>query len=415
MNALAPPHTSPEPPSPANPVLGDGRTTLRRLTLADAAAFAAIHRDPLNIKWTASQAGMSVREAGGLITGSIDAGWEDGHYLRFGIVDVLGGVQELVGTLSLQDVVSTRAGGSAGVGIKMLPAGRGTGCAQRAIELLCGYAFGLLGLEILHWRTTVGNEASAALARRCGFVLAARIPGYGHVDGQVADGLLFTRTREQCDAQDAPAGSAAKEMPDAAADVLDIQAVVPVLRGDTVLLRALTMDDAPALVENCLDPEAVRWTTVPLDYTLEHAEHFINILVPEGWRSGETLTFAVADPATDGLLGTVDLQCRAPGAAAVGINLGPRARGTGAAEAGVRLLLDYAFNQLNLSYVHWSALVPNWGSRKLAWKLGFRLDGEIRGDYNDRGIPSDRWILSLAAGEEQSPQGPWAGPAPASR
>src|SRR5699024_3067167 len=100
---------------------------------------------------------------------------------------------QVVGTLSLQDVFSTHDGGSASVGIKMLPGGRGTGAAQRAIELLQGFAFGNLGLEILHWRTTVGNDASATLARRCGFELAGRIPGFGHVGAKVADALMFTQ------------------------------------------------------------------------------------------------------------------------------------------------------------------------------------------------------------------------------
>lgn len=398
MNTLAPSRT--------NPILSDGRTTLRRFTTADAAALAAIHRDPVNIKWTASDATMSEPAAGALINGSIAAGWAEGSYLRFAICEKLDGGPEIVGTLSLQEIFSTLDGGSASVGIKMLPTGRGTGAAQRALELLCGYAFGNLGLEILHWRTTDGNTASAALAKRCGFVLAAQIPGYGQVDERVADGLMFTQNREQFTSSIHPAPEAVP---------LDITEVVPVLANDTVVLRALSMADAPVLVENCINPEAIRWTTVPLGYTMEHAAYFINTITPDGWRTGETLSFAVANPVTDELLGTVDLQCKNPGAAAVGINFGAHARGTGAAEAAVRLLLDYAFNQLNLSWVHWTALVPNWGSRKLAWKLGFHYDGHIRGDYNDRGTPSDRWILSLAAGDVRSPQEPWTGPAPRNR
>ncbi|MHA7270019.1 GNAT family N-acetyltransferase [Arthrobacter sp. HLT1-20] len=395
-----------------SPILSDGLTTLRRFTVEDADVFAAIHHDPANVTWTASDATMSRDRAAELITGSVAAGWEGGSDLRFAIVDTRLGTQagaaEIVGTLSLHEIFSTTRGGSASVGIKMLPAGRGTGSAQRAIELLCGYAFGNLGLEILHWRTTSGNDSSIALAKRCGFVLAAEIPGYGHKDAQVASGMVFSQNRQQFQSREqGPAG------PDGAA--ADLAPVVPVLRHETVVLRALTMADAPQLVENCVNEDSVRWTTVPLNYTMEHAEFFINTLTPQGWASGETLTFAVADPATDALLGTVDLQCKSPGAASIGINFGTHARGTGAAEASVRLLLDYAFNQLNLSYVHWHALVPNWGSRKLAWKLGFTFDGEIRGDYNDRGTPADRWVLSLAATDPQTPQQPWTGPGPLSR
>ena len=69
-----------------------------------------------------------------------------------------------------------------------------------------------------------------------------------------------------------------------------------------------------------------------------------------------------------------------------------------------------------LAEQHSSAVeVEEWGSRKLAWKLGFHFDGQLRGGYNDRGTPGDRWVLSLAAGEPQAPQEPWTGPAPVNR
>ncbi|WP_449372376.1 GNAT family N-acetyltransferase [Arthrobacter psychrolactophilus] len=88
----------------------------------------------------------------------------------------------------------------------------------------------------------------------------------------------------------------------------------------------------------------------------------------------------------------------------------PQARGTGAAEEAARLLLDYGFTQLNLSFIHWGAMVPNWASRKLAWKLGFSFAGCLRGGYNDRGTPADLWQLTLAAQDPQTPQDPWTGP-----
>ncbi|MHA7177089.1 GNAT family N-acetyltransferase [Arthrobacter sp. Sr24] len=383
-----------------DPVLSDGITTLRRFHAADADAFAAIHRDPLNIQWTGSVPTMDRAEALGFIDGHIAEGWEAGTNLRFAIVELRQGTPQVVGTLSLQDILSTARGGAAHVGIKMLPAGRGTTTAQRAMELLCGYAFGNLGLSHLHWACTAGNRGSTSLAHRSGFTLAAQIPGYGQVGGEVADGLVYTQSAESWNQ---------RELRLEREPELDPAPVVPVLAGGKVVLRALTLADAPALVENCRDVDAVRWTTVPLNYSLEHAEYFINNITVDGWLTGRTLTFAVADTATDQLLGTIDLQCQNPGVASIGINMAAKARGSGASEAAVRLLLDYAFNQLNLSFAHWHTIVENWASRKLAWKLGFSFDGELRGAYNDRGTPADSWVLSLAAGDPQTPQQLWDG------
>ena len=382
----------------SNPTLSDGVTTLRRFTAMDADAFAAIHRDPVNVMWTGSVATMDNAAALGFIDGHIADGWESGTTLRFAIEELHQGNPEVMGTLSLQDIFSTERGGSAHVGIKMLPSGRGTGTAQRAMELLCGYAFGNLGLSHLHWNCTAGNRGSSSLAQRSGFTLAAQIPGYGYVNGEVTDGLVYAQSAEDWNQREL---RQERE--------LYLDPVAPVLAGTTVTLRALAMSDAPALVAICRDLESVRWTTIPLNFSVEHAEHFIKNITVDGWRKGHTLTFAVADTATDQLLGTVDLQCKNPGVASIGINMGAPSRGTGASEAAVRLLLDYAFNHLNLSFAHWQAMVPNWASRKLAWKLGFSFDGELRGAYSDRGTPADSWVLSLAAGDPQPPQHPWTG------
>ncbi|MGO4384807.1 GNAT family N-acetyltransferase [Specibacter sp. RAF43] len=399
----------------APPCLFDGVTTLRAFTADDAAAYAAIHRDPHNVTWTGSEADMTAARAAELIETDVANGWASGTSLRFAIAEARDGRHAVIGTISLHDVFhAAGGGGSAAVGIKMHADGRGHGSALRAVELVCGYAFGTLGLDVLHWRATVGNEASRKLAERSGFTLAAEVPGFGHVDGRLADGWLFSLSARQWHARRDGAPAAPAAAPDPAA-ALKLDVVVPRLTDGTVVLRALRDADAAQLVCNCTDPAAVRWTTVPLGYTPEDARAFIHEITAAGWRSGKVLTFAVADAGTDRLLGTVDLQCSHPGAAAIGILFGPHARGTGAAERAVRLLSEYAFAQLNLSFLHWTAIVPNWGSRKLAWKLGFTLEGQIRGGYNDRGTPADRWILTLAAGDGMSPREPWDGPAPASR
>ncbi|MCZ2403605.1 GNAT family N-acetyltransferase [Paenarthrobacter sp. Z7-10] len=198
--------------------------------------------------------------------------------------------------------------------------------------------------------------------------------------------------------------------PDPAVPGLRPEAVVPVLADGTVTLRALTELDTDQLVHNCRDPESVRWTKVPLDYAREDARSFIHDVVPQWWTDGSQQTFAVADAATDALLGTIGLHAFRPGAAEVGINIGPHARGRGVSERAARLLLDYSFDQLNLLYLHWRVLVPNWASRKLAWKLGFAFDAQVRGFADNRGTPADAWILTLARDDGRRPVAQWDGP-----
>ncbi len=363
------------------PELSDGVVTLRVFRRADAADYAALNRDPVNVRWANSRAGMTAGEADAAITGPIPAGWASGHTLRFAIVDRAGG---LVGTTALHNVGRS----SASLGIKLAAVARGKGLARRSAKLMADYAFDTLGLDVLHWHALVGNTASRRLAEHLGFRLEGTITGYSNVAGTPADDWVFTLTAQ---------------------DRLAPAMMVPVLRADTVVLRALGRGDADQLVANCLDPAAVQWTTVPLNYSRDDALAFIEDFVPKGWTSGATHTFAVADSRTDALLGTIDLHNFRPGTAEIGINMGPQARGTGAAPAAARLLLDYAFSGLDLQYVYWRALVPNWASRKLAWRLGFRLEAQVRGFSDDRGTPTDAWILSLAASDPRQPQRPWDG------
>ncbi|HEY6683816.1 MAG TPA: hypothetical protein VI030_12620, partial [Propionibacteriaceae bacterium] len=55
-----------------------------------------------------------------------------------------------------------------------------------------------------------------------------------------------------------------------------------------VTLRAASARDLPAMVEQCRDPDMIRWTTVPTPeggYQLRDAEEFL-ALTAAGWTSG---------------------------------------------------------------------------------------------------------------------------------
>ncbi|MDJ0357277.1 GNAT family protein [Paenarthrobacter sp. PH39-S1] len=373
------------------PELDDGVVRLRAFRTADAGDYAALNRDADNVRWANSDPEMTTAQALAAITGIIPENWASGHTLRFAVAESSGA---FAGTTALHNVRD----GSAALGIKLAPSARGRGLALYAVRLITGYAFDTLGLDVLHWHAGVGNMASRRLAERAGFTLEGTVRGYGSAGGQPADGWIFTLT-----AQDH--GSGRGRLPEFPAPA----AVVPVLTDAFVTLRSLRSSDEEQLVANCRDPEAIRWTTVPLDYGLADALTFIHDVVPRGWASGETHTFAVTDTGMDTLLGTIDLHGFRPGTAELGINMASQARGSGAAEGAARLLIDYAFTGLNLQYLYWRALVPNWASRKLAWKLGFQLEAQLRGFTDDRGTPADAWILTLAAADQRHPRTPWDG------
>ena len=64
---------------------------------------------------------------------------------------------------------------------------------------------------------------------------------------------------------------------------------VPELTDGVVRLRAHRPDDAEAIVEQSIDPESVRWTTVPRPYALEQAREFLAI-IESGWTPRQRTT-----------------------------------------------------------------------------------------------------------------------------
>jgi RimJ/RimL family protein N-acetyltransferase len=179
----------------------------------------------------------------------------------------------------------------------------------------------------------------------------------------------------------------------------------PTLTDGTVTLRAHREDDAPGAFEQCQDPISQQWTTVPLPYTFEHAHSFVTEKMPQGWADGSTWGFAVE---VDGrYAGTVELRDEGEGRLEVAYGSHPWIRGTGAMERAVRLLVDWGFEDRAGRVIVWRANKGNWASRKLAWRLGFTVEGTIRAALPQRGELRDGWVGTLLATDDREPKGAW--------
>ena len=185
---------------------------------------------------------------------------------------------------------------------------------------------------------------------------------------------------------------------------------VPTLTDGVVTLRAHVPDDAPGSYEQCQDPESQRWTTVPVPYSMVDAREFVEGIIPRGWREDRAWGFAVEAADDDGTLrycGTVELRPEPGGRAEVAYGAHPWCRGHGVMLRALRLLLDWGFESQGLHTVVWWAHTGNWASRKLAWRLGFRIEGEVRQWLTQRGELRDGWVGTLLASDPREPRGDW--------
>jgi RimJ/RimL family protein N-acetyltransferase len=179
---------------------------------------------------------------------------------------------------------------------------------------------------------------------------------------------------------------------------------VPVLADGVITLRAHTPADVEAAYQVCQDPEMQRWTTIPVPYEREHAVQYLTEFIPAGWRNGTSWGWAIE---YDGrYAGTIDLRPGEGGVGEVGFATAPWARGHGVMTRALALTVDHAFEQ-GLQRVIWRAYVGNYGSRRVAWKNGFRNLVMVPDGGVARGIRKDEWIASIAQDDERQPQGHW--------
>jgi len=185
---------------------------------------------------------------------------------------------------------------------------------------------------------------------------------------------------------------------------------VPTLADGTVTLRAHAPDDVQGVYERCQDPLSQQWTTVPVPYSLDDARAFVCATIPEGWREDRQWAFAVEahdDSGRRRYAGTVSLRNEGTGRAEIAYGSHPWVRGRGIMERALNLLLDWGFAQRGVLTVIWWANQGNWASRRLAWRLGFSVDGTVRQWLPQRGSLCDAWVGELLAGDARLPRNRW--------
>jgi RimJ/RimL family protein N-acetyltransferase len=264
----------------------------------------------------------------------------------------------LLAMISLEVVAVRQA---AEIGYWCAPWARGRGVMSAAVRLVRDWAFDVLELERLELTTDVDNIGSQRVAQAAGFRREGVMRGYLTARDRRTDDVLFgmvaTDPRE-------PVWSLGE----------------PRLEDGRIVVRPFTADDAGAVRAACSDPDITHWIYhVPLEYSRADAEGFI----ADSWRrlaAGERARLAVAAAQTDELLGSISLDLfPAREAAEIGYWVKKEARRRGIAEAALRLVVRWAFEEQGVERLEILTYPGNFASQALAEKLGFRREGLLRG------------------------------------
>jgi RimJ/RimL family protein N-acetyltransferase len=135
---------------------------------ADVEAIVEACQDPVLQRFTTVPAPYSRDDALTFLDRIVGRGWATGREATWGLRGP--------GSSLLLGVVSVRLG-TRDVGFWTTRAARGRGLMTEAVRLVADWALGEADLGQLHWEGYVGNDASAAVARRAGFTYTGVGPG----------------------------------------------------------------------------------------------------------------------------------------------------------------------------------------------------------------------------------------------
>jgi RimJ/RimL family protein N-acetyltransferase len=143
---------------------------------------------------------------------------------------------------------------------------------------------------------------------------------------------------------------------------------------DVAILRRFRDDDVDDVAAACGDPLTQRFLPLlPSPYTRADASHWITTGAPATFTGGGG-AYAVADPASDRLVGCVGLTYVRSGVGELGYWVAPWARGRGVATAATWGLAAQAFRH-GFARLVLRAQPENVFSQRVALAAGFRREG----------------------------------------
>ncbi|MGE5228918.1 MAG: GNAT family N-acetyltransferase [Deltaproteobacteria bacterium] len=174
----------------------------------------------------------------------------------------------------------------------------------------------------------------------------------------------------------------------------------PELSDGRLRLRALRPEHKPAVVRGLNDPECGRFLwQPPYPYTEADFDDFLD-LQKSAWAERREAFWTITDDQDGGVLGAISMSLeerRQTGE--IGYWCGPWARSRGVMTAAVRLVRDWAFDDLGLERLVITAEVDNIASQRVALAAGFSREGVMRGYLRARGRRTDDVLYGMLPGD----------------
>ena len=157
---------------------------------------------------------------------------------------------------------------------------------------------------------------------------------------------------------------------------------VPTLTYGTLMLRPSRESDIESIYQACQDPLISHFTTVPANYTLEHAQSFVRQLDPEGLQNKREIRFIIesSQGATPGLAGVISFH--SPNfnnkVAEIGYWIAKEYRGKSIGTTAVKVLTNFGFETMGWNRIEAMIDHDNEASKKVVTRAGYEHEGLLR-------------------------------------
>ena len=157
---------------------------------------------------------------------------------------------------------------------------------------------------------------------------------------------------------------------------------VPTLTYGTLTLRPSRESDIESIYQACQDPLISHFTTVPANYTLEHAQSFVRQLDPEGLQSKREIRFIIENNqgATHALAGVISFH--SPNfnnkVAEIGYWITKEYRGKSIGTTAVKVLTNFGFETMGWNRIEAMIDHDNEASKKVVTRAGYEHEGLLR-------------------------------------
>lgn len=153
---------------------------------------------------------------------------------------------------------------------------------------------------------------------------------------------------------------------------------IPILQSERLLLRPLSIEDAPRMADLLQAPEiAANGMGMPQPFQLSDAEKLIQRFL-QG-QEEDLYTWAITLSKDNDLIGMITLIVTPPHRRAkIGFWIGKDYWNQGYATEASQILIKHAFAQHNLNRLYAQAFVGNEASVRVLKKLGMKYEGVLR-------------------------------------